>query len=121
MLWSSSMTKMTGRSCTGPPATAPLASLDLPQKCTKVNLTAEQNSARGVVYFVHQKELLVIDRNYFRRQAATLLKFAKATRKAEVAAALLDKAADLKSQNEEPPPLVPDRSPLPPDVLPPSK
>src|SRR3954453_3931785 len=115
------MTKMTGNSCTGPPSTAPLASLDLPEKCTKVNLTAEQSCRHGVVYFLHQRELLVIDRNYFRRQAATLLNFAKATRKADVAAALLDKAADLNSQNEEPPPLVPDRSPLAPDVLPPSK
>jgi hypothetical protein len=36
----------------------------------------------------------VIGRNYFARQTATLLNFAKSTKDPAVAAALLDKAAD---------------------------
>ncbi|MGY4432796.1 hypothetical protein ACVWWO_005273 [Bradyrhizobium sp. F1.13.1] len=39
---------------------------------------------------------------YFNRQAATLLKFAKAVADPEVAASLVEKAADLKEQAEEP-------------------
>jgi len=61
-----------------------------------------------------------MDRNYFIRQAATLLKFAKSSRNPVVAAALVDKAAELKSQSDEPQ-LVTDHSPLAPDVLPPTK
>lgn len=40
-------------------------------------------------------------REYLNRQAATLLRFAKATTDPEVAASLLDKAADLKEQADE--------------------
>lgn len=54
----------------------------------------------------------MVGRNYLTRQAATLLKFAKTTRDAEVAAALVEKAAELKEQLEG----VPDRSPRAPDV-----
>jgi hypothetical protein len=43
----------------------------------------------------------VIGREYFVRQAATLLKFAKATTNPQLAAILIGKAADLKSQVDE--------------------
>jgi hypothetical protein len=60
----------------------------------------------------------VIGRNYFARQAATLLNFAKSTKDPAVAAALLDKAADLKSRVDESD--LPDPTPLAPDVEPPT-
>jgi hypothetical protein len=61
----------------------------------------------------------VVSRYYFARQAATLLRFARATADPELAAALIEKAADLKSQIDEivPPP---DQSPQAPDVVPPT-
>jgi len=62
-------------------------------------------------------ECIVIGRNYFTRQATTLLKFAKSTANPELAAMLIEKAAELKSQVEASPP--PDRSPRAPDVEPP--
>ena len=40
-------------------------------------------------------------REYLTRQAATLLKFAKTTRDPNVAAGLVEKAADLKSKVDE--------------------
>lgn len=43
----------------------------------------------------------VAGRDYLNRQAATLLKFAKATTDPEVAASLVEKAADLQEQAEE--------------------
>jgi hypothetical protein len=43
----------------------------------------------------------VIGSDYFTRQAATLLKFAKATTNPQLAAVLIEKAADLKSQLDE--------------------
>jgi hypothetical protein len=43
----------------------------------------------------------VIDRNYFARQAATLLKLAKSTTDPKVAAALIKMAADLKNEVDE--------------------
>jgi hypothetical protein len=43
----------------------------------------------------------VISRNYFTRQATTLLKFAQSTSDPNVASGLLDKAADLKSRVDE--------------------
>jgi hypothetical protein len=57
----------------------------------------------------------VIGRNYFERQAATLLKFAKSTNDPQLAAVLIDKAADLKSQVDEAP-NTPDQSPRAPGV-----
>jgi hypothetical protein len=45
---------------------------------------------------------MVIGREYFVRQAAILFKFAKATRDPKVSAALMEKAADLKLQVDEP-------------------
>ena len=44
----------------------------------------------------------MIGRNYFTRQAAILFKFAQTTRDPKVAAALIEKAADLKLQVDEP-------------------
>jgi hypothetical protein len=60
----------------------------------------------------------VIGRHYLARQAATLLKFAKSTKDARVAAALIDKAADLKSQVDDS--SLPDPTPLAPDIEPPA-
>ncbi len=51
-------------------------------------------------------------REYLVRQAATLLKFAKATTDPRVVAGLVEKAAELKSQVDE----APDKSPQAPDV-----
>ena len=59
-------------------------------------------------------ESRVVGRSYFTRQATTLLKFAKSTKNPDLAAVLIEKAADLKSQIDETMP--PDPSPLPPDV-----
>ena len=57
----------------------------------------------------------MIGRQYFTRQATTLLKFANSTNNAKLAAALVEKAADLKEQVDETQPL-PDQGPRPPDV-----
>jgi hypothetical protein len=58
---------------------------------------------------------VVIDRQYFVRQATTLLKFAREAKNPQVSAGLVQKAADLKSKidNADPepeptPPLAPD-------------
>lgn len=51
-------------------------------------------------------------KKYLQDQAATLLKFAKAITDPDVAAGLLNKAADLAARSEE----APDRSPQAPDV-----
>ena len=56
----------------------------------------------------------MIGRNYFARQAETLLKFAKSTSDPQVAAALIDKAVSLQSRIDESG--QPDPSPLPPDA-----
>ena len=61
----------------------------------------------------------MISRNYFVRQAATLLRFAQSTHDPNVAAALVEKAADLKSQMDATS-LPSDVTPLAPDVVPPS-
>jgi len=44
---------------------------------------------------------IVLSRDYFTRQVTTLLKFAKATTNPQLAAVLIEKAADLKSQVDE--------------------
>jgi hypothetical protein len=44
---------------------------------------------------------IVPGRNYFVRQATTLIKFARSTKDPQLAAALIEKAADLKSQVDE--------------------
>jgi len=58
-------------------------------------------------------EIEVIEKEYFVRQAAILLGLAKATKDPKISAAILDKAADLKSQVDEP---IIDCSPRAPDV-----
>ena len=60
----------------------------------------------------------MVDRQYLTRQATTLLKFAKSTNDPNVAAALIEKAADLKSKVDES--ILPDPTPLAPDVEPPA-
>jgi hypothetical protein len=60
----------------------------------------------------------VVGRQHVQRQAAMLLNFAKATRNHDLAAILVIKAADLKSQLDESGP--PDPTPLAPDIEPPS-
>jgi hypothetical protein len=57
----------------------------------------------------------VVGRNYLTRQATTLLKFAKSTANPQLAAVLVEKAADLKSHVDETTP-PPDQSPRAPDV-----
>jgi len=63
-------------------------------------------------------ENIVIGKHYFTRQATTLLMLAKSTTDANVAAALIDKAADLKSRLDESG--VPDPTSLAPDIEPPT-
>ena len=57
---------------------------------------------------------IVVGRNYFVRQAATLLKLAQSTTNRQMAAALVEKAADLKTRVDQRYPG--DPSPRPPDV-----
>jgi len=56
----------------------------------------------------------VVGREYLARQAATLLRFAKSTNNPKLAAALVEKAADLKSRVDES--TLTDLTPLAPDV-----
>jgi len=72
-----------------------------------------------IVALGYHGEALVIGKQYFVRQAATLLRFAKSTQNPNVAAALVEKAADFKSQIEDtiPPP---DLTPPAPDSEPPA-
>jgi hypothetical protein len=64
----------------------------------------------------------VLSRDYFVNQVASLLKFAKETTNPKLAAVLIAKAADLKSQVDESsttpqaPDVGPETSPLPPDI-----
>ncbi|SRR5260370_20035940 len=72
----------------------------------------------GYLRGAHKRGSAVVDRQYLVRQALTLLKFGKATSDPNVAAGLIEKAADLKSQvDETSAPL--DLSPLAPDIEPP--
>ena len=61
----------------------------------------------------------VIGKQYFVRQATTLLKFAKSTSDPKVAAAVVEKAAALKSQGDEALPM-PDLTSPAPDIEPPA-
>jgi len=54
----------------------------------------------------------VAGKEYLTRQAATLLKLARSTKDPQIAAGLVEKADDLKSQVDS----APDRSPHAPDV-----
>jgi hypothetical protein len=62
-------------------------------------------------------EAIVVSRNYFARQAQTLVKFAQSTSDPQVVAALVEKAAELKSHADATAP-PPDQSPHAPDVEP---
>jgi hypothetical protein len=64
-------------------------------------------------------KVTMVGKSYFTRQATTLLKFAKSTTNPELAAVLVEKAAELNAQGEASPP--PDRSPRAPDVEPPAQ
>jgi hypothetical protein len=64
-------------------------------------------------------ELQVIGKAYFVRQAAILFRFAKATTDPKISAALMEKAADLKLQVDDPS-ASRDLTPRPPDIEPPS-
>jgi hypothetical protein len=60
----------------------------------------------------------VIGRQYFLRQAATLLEFAQSTNDPKLAVALIGKAADLLAEINESS-ARPDLTPLAPDIEPP--
>jgi hypothetical protein len=60
---------------------------------------------------------MMIGKRYWTRQAVTLLKFATLTKNPELAAVLIEKAADLKSQVDDTNPTK-DVSPRAPDVEP---
>ena len=64
-------------------------------------------------------EIPVIGKEYFVRQAAILFRFAKATKDPQISAALLEKAADLKLQVDDPS-ASRDLTPRAPDIEPPS-
>ncbi len=55
---------------------------------------------------------IVVGKKFLAEQAATLLKFAKATTNPDVAAGLLDKAAEIAARGQQ----APDLSPRAPDV-----
>jgi hypothetical protein len=59
----------------------------------------------------------VLGRLYLTRQAAALLRFANSTSDPKLAAALVERAAQLKSQADERAASRPDPSPYPPDVV----
>jgi hypothetical protein len=61
----------------------------------------------------------VIGKQYFVRQAAILFGIAKATKDPKISAALMDKAADLKSKVDEPGAAPLDITPLALDIEPP--
>ena len=61
----------------------------------------------------------VIGKAYFVNQAAILFRFAKATKDPKISAALMEKAADLKSRVDDPT-VSRDLTPLAPDIEPPS-
>ncbi|HEV7611263.1 MAG TPA: hypothetical protein VGO37_05260, partial [Steroidobacteraceae bacterium] len=82
---------------------------------------SERNSCSQVVHTAWGLscvgELLMIDRNYLARHATMLLRLARLTADRDVAANLVDKAADLKARIDES--NYPDVTPLAPDVEPP--
>jgi hypothetical protein len=73
---------------------------------------------RGICGRWDTKGKAVIGKQYFMRQAAILFGIAKATKDPKMSAALMDKAADVKSKVDElGAPL--DLTPLAPDIEPP--
>jgi hypothetical protein len=79
----------------------------------------ERNSTSRVVAFVCAWGNAVVSKDYLTRQASMLLMFAKATTDPNIAAALVEKAADLKSQVDDS--SAPDPAPLAPGVEPSAK
>jgi hypothetical protein len=63
----------------------------------------------------------MVGRNYFKRQAATLVKFAQSTSDPQTVAALIEKADELSSQGDEAAIPSPDLSPRAPDIEPESR
>jgi hypothetical protein len=63
----------------------------------------------------------MVGRNYFKRQAATLIKFAQSTSDPQTVAALIEKADELRSQGDEAAIPSPDLSPRAPDIEPESR
>ena len=63
----------------------------------------------------HEYGWAMISRDYFARQAVTLMKLARLTKDPQFAASLTDKAADLKALSDEAP-IAPGVSPIPLDV-----
>ena len=80
-------------------------------KCSLCNGT--DPSFLRLMSLVTNRGIAVVGKSYFVRQATTLLKFAKTTSDPNMAAALVDKAANLKSRVDE---TLPDPSPQAPDV-----
>jgi hypothetical protein len=64
-----------------------------------------------------QRGETVVSRRYLMRQAGALIEFAKSTNNPELAAVLVERAADLKAQADETTPPI-DPSPQAPDVEP---
>jgi hypothetical protein len=82
--------------------------------------TERPTSAWNTRRLGYQGKRPVIEKQYFVRQAAILFGIAKATKDPKMSAALMDKAADVKSKVDElGAPL--DLSPKAPDVEPPAK
>ena len=74
----------------------------------------ERSPAPRVVHSRHHGEYVVVGRNYLAWRAAALLKLAQSIRDPNVAGALVEKAADLKSQLDQS--NLPDLGPQAPDV-----
>jgi hypothetical protein len=72
---------------------------------------------RNVVRAGQQRGETVVSRRYLTRQAGALIKFAKSTNNPELAAVLVERAANLKAQVDETMPPI-DPSPQAPDVEP---
>ena len=74
--------------------------------CALLHICPEPNPDFPVLCMVGTQGNIVVGRNYLARQARTLLRFAQSTKNPQLAAALIEKAADLKSQvdDQEPAP-----------------
>src|SRR5260370_213384 len=105
---------------TAPPRQLKAASAAWPGLSILSCISPERNPRLCVVYSVDGTgKVTMVGRDYFTRQAMTLLKFAKSTANPELAAVLVEKAAELNAQGEASSP--PDRSPRAPDVEPPAQ
>ena len=66
-----------------------------------LHICPEPNPDFPVLCMVGTQGNIVVGRNYLARQAGTLLRFAQSTKNPQLAAALIEKAADLKSQVDD--------------------